>query len=287
MSARESLHPSALGRVSGSDLRYSRPPDAPGLSSAHISTQRFHVGGSVAQNRLREASGGRPGGGGLRGEIVEFSRASRRRLLTLLNSINKNEIKRPLFVTLTYPASWPESPREWKKHLERFRSRIVRRYGKFPVIWRLEYQRRGAPHFHLLMFAPLDLGELIPFVARSWAESVASGDDKHLVAGTRCEIVASWRGVNSYAAKYMGKLEQLQPGQESPGRFWGVWYKNLLPISAIETPISVEAATKIRRAMVRYAGLSQKHATRANTLQVFMPDELVIRLLRYYGYYRP
>ena len=191
----------------------------------------------------------------MRGKIRTFSRASRRRLLNLVNSINRERAPLPTLETLTYPSTWPESSRVWKEQLDNFRSRLVRRYGKGPAVWRLEYQRRGAPHFHLLVFAELETDDLILFASWNWYEVVGSGDERHLAAGTRCERVRVWRGVVSYAAKYLGETERLRLDQEPPGRFWGVWYKDLLPIEMVETEISLEDAYRVRRHQARYAGI--------------------------------
>lgn len=225
-------------------------PDAPGLSTAHICTVTSYRGGSYSE--LRPPPGrGRPGGGGPRGQITDFSKASRRRLLRLVNQIDKGRTAKPLFLTLTYPAAWPKDPRVWKNHLKAFRERMRRKYGKFPAIWRLEFQKRGAPHFHLLIFAEMDLNRLYLFLSRAWYEVVGSGDDKHLLAGTQAARVKSWRGVKSYAAKYMGKLEQLQEGVQLTGRFWGTWYRDLLPIEAETNRITVSEFFKLRRVLRR------------------------------------
>lgn len=222
----------------------------------------------------------------MRGRITTFSRASRRRLLNLVNSVNRERAPLPTLVTLTYPSTWPKSPRVWKKQLDNFRSRLVRRYGKVPAVWRLEYQRRGAPHFHLLVFVELEMDDLIPFVSRSWYEVVGSGDERHLAAGTRCERVRSWRGAVSYAAKYLGEPERLQLDQEPPGRVWGVWCKDLLLIEMVETEISLEDAYKIRRHQARYAGMPLKRFAASHRFQNYMPDACARRLLDYYGYRR-
>jgi hypothetical protein len=247
---------------------------------------RSAEGGAVVENRLLPAPSGTGRGGGVRGRITTFSPASRRRLLNLVNSINKERAPLPTLVTLTYPSTWPKSPRMWKEQLDNFRSRLVRRYGKIPAVWRLEYQRRGAPHFHVLIFAELKTDDLIPFVSRSWYEVVGSGDEKHLAAGTRCERVRSWRGVVSYAAKYLGEPERLRLDQEPPGRFWSVWYKDLLPIDLVETEISREDAYRIRRHQARYAGIPLKQYAVSHRFQVYMPDDCARRLLDYYGYRR-
>lgn len=65
---------------------------------------------------------------------------------------------RPAMVTLTYPGDWetvaPNGPKV-KAHLQSFFKRFERAWGiPWAGVWKLEFQRRGAPHFHLLMVPP-------------------------------------------------------------------------------------------------------------------------------------
>lgn len=61
-------------------------------------------------------------------------------------------------VTLMYPGDWeavaPDGPTV-KEHLQAFFKRFERAFGvKIMCIWKLEFQRRGAPHLHILMMIP-------------------------------------------------------------------------------------------------------------------------------------
>lgn len=67
----------------------------------------------------------------------------------------------PAMVTLTYPGDWervaPDGPTT-KAHLRTFFERYKRAWGEpWRGIWKLEFQRRGAPHYHLLMVPPSGL----------------------------------------------------------------------------------------------------------------------------------
>jgi hypothetical protein len=270
-------------------------PDVPGLSTAHISprgSDRPHitraVGGSYAEISFGRRPG-RPGGGGPRGEITEFSKASRRRLLRLLNSINRDEADLPYFVTLTYHHAWPEDRRGRNAHLEAFRKRLERVYGQFSAVWRLEFQKRGAPHYHLLMWLPVPpakhrLAVLRQRIAAAWTEIAGYGSTDHARAGTKVEIPRSWRGVNSYAAKYMGKLEQLQGGTASVGRFWGTWRREMLPISWVTCSLTISGAFRLRRVLRSFSGQRSTH--QLHRMGVFVGSGTVSRLLEFYGYYR-
>lgn len=164
-----------------------------------------------------------------RGAVGAFNRRSRGRLLQWLGSIDRRALQLlPLFVTLTYPATWPDDPATWKRHLEAFAKRVRRRYPGAAIVWRLEPQRRGAPHFHLLVFGVRYLdprGEVA-----AWWNAILDGGADHLAAGTRVERVQSWRGVMHYASKYLAKHGDGE-GFEGVGRHWGVIGREALPVN--------------------------------------------------------
>lgn len=263
-----------------------------GLSTAHICTLTTHKGASYARMTPPEVMPGSGGGaagtgagGGLRGLVREFSPDSRRRLMRLINSIDRDRVPHPLFFTLTYPGEWPRDPRVWKKHLRAFRGRMERKYGKFPAIWRLEFQRRGAPHFHLLVFLAIPPSVLREFVSHSWYGVVASGDDAHLKAGTQVVHVDSWRGIRSYAAKYLGKVEQAALDPDLPaGRFWGYWNKSLFPIAAERYQLTLDQFFRLRRVLRRFAGIRSTH--RVGAFNCFVEYKTMERLMSSMGYYR-
>ncbi len=252
--------------------------DALGLSTAHISPSGDDLPDSIRQNPyLTVAKNGnltvvkpssrhksRRQGGGLRGNITEFTHAARRRMQQLLNSIDRTVAVVPVLITLTYHNEWSEDPAAWKDQLDAFRKRLERKYGRFSAIWRLEYQRRGAPHFHLMCFfwdhasKPGLLALLRMDVGAMWWEVTGRTSEEHLQAGTRCELPRSWKGANVYLSKYMTKSETLSPGQASPGRFWGVWRSKLLPISYEAVQVTFEQACRARRVLRGYSRMAAR-----------------------------
>ncbi len=98
------------------------------------------------------------GGGGVRKAIIEFSRKSSLNLLNTFYSLDFG--KKYLYsLTLTYGKRLPQNSREVKRHIKAFRE-WMRRHGYQSYLWKLEYQMRGAPHFHFIIFHdwPLVLG---------------------------------------------------------------------------------------------------------------------------------
>lgn len=227
-----------------------------GLSSVHISSEqeagtlRVSVGGRLAKLR---GEPGWPGGGGPRGRIGGFSRGSRRRMLEFLQSVDQEAVGLPLFVTLTYPARWPGEPRRWKRDLDVWLMRLRRAQPEAWAVWRLEPQRRGAPHYHLLVFGLPRLE--IEWLSRTWYEVVGSGDERHLRAGTQVQRVESWRRVVGYASKYLAKpVEELpQDWQRGVGRWWGVHNRRAARREAVEVRLTVRAFYRLRRVLRRLA----------------------------------
>lgn len=156
--------------------------------------------------------------GAVRGAIRGFTHGSRRRLTHLVR--NTNDLWSG-FLTVTYPAEFPTDGREVKRHLNSLCSWLRRK--KVAYVWILEFQERGAPHFHFLISSWLDKNE----VARRWTDIVnpifPSERAKMLAASTRVEGVKNPDHVGGYMGAYMSKLEQkkVPDGFKSVGRFWG------------------------------------------------------------------
>ena len=131
-------------------------------------------------------------------------------------------------------------------------------------------QRRGAFHFHLLLFVPLSFGsvrEARRFVSSSWYEVCGEISEGHLHTGTRVEEVRTWRKATSYAEKYLAKKEEFPEGSET-GRIWGRWNYELLPVQWETIRVSLRDAYKIRRVYRRLAGLKGTGSLRRLTVFV-------------------
>lgn len=90
---------------------------------------------------------GRPeGSGGERGEILGWSKNSRRRLRNWL-LVNQPVGGVCIAATFTVPGV-PISPDDWRKLMQTFANRLIR--AKVGLVWRLELQKRGQPHLHCL-----------------------------------------------------------------------------------------------------------------------------------------
>ena len=143
----------------------------------------------------------------------------------------------PIFLTLTYGKDYPVDPAEWKKHLANFNKRLFRLNPELSDIWRLEPQKRGAPHFHLLIYKSDGKKPFVckDWIAKSWSSVLGEySNDDHLKAGTRVESLKSSRGAAFYVAKYCAKLPEDDDFPEEwgrAGRLWGSGNKSKLPMA--------------------------------------------------------
>jgi len=175
---------------------------------------------------------------GMRGKITDFSAASRVRLFDLVHRLDVT--RKPIFVTLTYGEDYPNAETA-KNHLRAFLERVRRKFPIVSGIWRMEFQERGAPHFHIIFFA-------LPFwkkeaVQAAWNEIIG---DISGATFTRIEAVRSHKMLMSYISKYIAKVDKAEKsGFISPtylhayqakygeyvGRQWGIFQRQHLPLA--------------------------------------------------------
>ena len=85
-------------------------------------------------------------------DIKGFSKKSRKHLFEIFNKLNYSKYGIPLFLSATWHYDAPDNMKQIKSFLEKYRQMLDRHFNKFHYIWKLEYQQRGVPHFHILLF---------------------------------------------------------------------------------------------------------------------------------------
>lgn len=191
---------------------------------------------------------------GIRGPVCGFSPSSSRRLKLKLMRLNTQACELS-FVTLTWHNFWHQDWREWKKARRRFEARLKYYFpGWLGHVWRLEFQKRGAPHFHLLIGWKIGKRPqeewLTRWIAQVWNDCIgAVGDRDHLKHGAKCINVQESKGglgaILGYLCKEMGKSDQAhlrgENGELLPtGRTWGI-VGNLPMGSELEIELTPEA----------------------------------------------
>jgi hypothetical protein len=192
-----------------------------------------------------------------RGLVNGFSPGSRRRMLKRFAQIDRDYLGQSLLVTLTYPRTFPTESSTYKRHLDTFSKRLQRTFPRSSAIWKLEYQERGAPHFHLIVMG-------VPFMARAWLsrawyEIVRSNDERHLRAGTQVQRCNSARKACAYASKYVAKISVGTPVGHS-GRFWGVVGRQNLAKNLCQWQLDRRGFTRLSR-VIRNLAASRRKST--------------------------
>lgn len=213
-----------IERLRARTRKIARSAMCSGLSTAHISPQTsitVHEGGTLV--KLARSGQGQKGGG-KRGRVGGFSASSRKRLVRFMASLNPVAMgaESTDFVTLTYPRTFPADGRAWKRDLDAFCKVLGRHPDVTAWVWKLEPQKRWAPHFHLVVFGRAALDP--EWVADAWWRIVGEGGADHRAAGTQTQPVRSWSGVLHYSAKYIAKIDHADDLPEfwrNVGRWWG------------------------------------------------------------------
>ena len=198
--------------------------------------------------------------GNPRGKILGFSPAACHRLRSYGDSIAWGLV--PLIcIELVYPSVYPQSSTVWKRHLQAFRAAFERRYGPHGMIWKLEQQARGAPHWHLILLATSLIAGALPefraWVAHVWPNICESDDAMHRRAGTTVKLWRKRPYGPPHPLCYLAKPVQqfIDPETGVPidvGRYWGSWSKERIPVEWVEVRMSEKAAIRCYRVLRRY-----------------------------------
>ncbi len=227
--------------------------------------------------------------------ITSWSRASRSNMIEVYLQLDYAPMfmdlsRIPAMWTLTYPGNWlvvAPSGRAVRRHLRAFLWRYTRAWGYSVVgLWKLEFQRRGAPHVHI--FAPVPhglakksraVGAGLPFpqwLSVVWADIVEHPDPKerakHERAGTGVDYAEGLRSNDprrvavyftkhgSFSAKEYQNcvpVEWQEPGK-GPGRFWGYWGLKRVSVAVELEPMVAVAAARVLRRWARAQGTTRE-----------------------------
>lgn len=237
-----------------------------------------------------------------RGEIMLWSAKSRVGLTLTVPALDFSDWTREdgtlAMVTLTLPGNWQviaPTGKQFKKKLRAFEMRWRRAGLDWRVLWKLEFQKRGAPHWHGLMRIPvLVKGEEFPkWLSRTWADVCGASDEidgldkegndsseyrRHLVAGTGVDLSGKdFSDPRRIAMYFLGHSAKTTDGKEyqhivpelwqapgsGPGRFWGyAGFKKAI----VEVEVNTEDYATVGRVLrkVRRAAAWKTAVRRAN-----------------------
>lgn len=245
----------------------------------------------------------------VRGEIRSWSAKSQRNMMRTVAALDWSTFEHPGYVramvTLTYPGDWltfaPDGATA-KRHLQAFRRWYGRRTdGLDRGIWKLEFQGRGAPHFHLLLLVPefptrrLNGDSFADECRAAWHRIVKAGvpplhgpfvrehpdrDSFHARAGMSIDVGEGARAsdparVATYFLKhgrFGGKAYQHEVPAEwataadgddgaRPGRWWGYWRMEVVRVAG---EVDYDDLVEFRRVLRGWVAAQGVRAPRAH-----------------------
>lgn len=209
--------------------------------------------------------------------ISAWSAKSRARMISTICELDLSGIVAgqmlPCMVTLTLPGDWlavaPDAATAARK-FDNFTRAWADKWGTPLVgLWKREFQRRGAPHWHIWTVPPVKMHQMREFTAwlsKTWTHvlEIKDGEErrKSLLAGTGVDFAEGLRArdpkrlavyflkesLGGEEKAYQNAAPEAWAGQ-SIGRFWG---RRGIEKAVASAPLEPSVAVSVARVMRRW-----------------------------------
>lgn len=171
----------------------------------------------------------------VRGKVKIYSRKSRRRLFLKLSQVNILNYSQVFHCANTFHNTYPNDCERLKKILSEFLHLLKGFEPTFHFFWKLEFQKRQAPHFHFLLFnsshSNLVTAALVNKIVNDiWMKVTKDNGFFHRKYGTHCSEITDLPHCFKYFCKYCAK-EDSEEFIHYAGRRWG--YSNKIDFSRL------------------------------------------------------
>jgi hypothetical protein len=149
------------------------------------------------------------------------------------------------FLCLTYPEEFPKDGRKVKKDLVNLHhfftgtgTYAVSHDPDIKFFWKMEFQLRGAPHYHIIIDSKLEFKEFFDLAVKKWTSITKNPfagqwcnhkdvpHEEYDSPGVNCTVIDDQFLAAIYVSLYGSKKEGYQNKSpkdfEHPGRFWGL-----------------------------------------------------------------
>jgi len=226
----------------------------------------------VKAPRIRISLSGKKG---KKKRITCFSRKSKNTLGWYLRSIVRPDTY-PYMLTLT-TQEFSEDAAVYHDQIDHFLINFERQFPDSSIVWRLEFQGRGAPHWHCLVYLGVNERPFLDardeeWIAHAWYQ-VVGGDFDVIEYGTKLTRPTD----GEYVAKlknYLLAFHHLKEDQTRDdiytGRYWGIRNKAGLNIGAMgHGLLSYASLIKLRRLARKMIKAQAKKLGRVKAAQYF------------------
>jgi hypothetical protein len=190
----------------------------------YISRIYRSVKGGLRIERKSRIKGSVPNNGNI--QVSEFSERSRQNLAWVCSQSNPAMVS---MITLTYQKS-PNNGKDAKYDLKVFLNSVRRNLPDVKYIWFMEFQRRGAIHYHVLLSERVQ-PTVYSRLSAIWSKIAIGrgGNSRHIKWFNSRRRDKFWQdekkvgGLARYGLKYALKLDQKICPQKisNCGRYWG------------------------------------------------------------------
>lgn len=121
------------------------------------------------------------------------------------------------------------SPEQWRSIIKRARTYFAREYPEWALLWRVELQKREAPHLHCVVWVPGPIPDWLFYRAmqKLWLKASRETEDRHArkyAVRTRLVPPEDAHGWYLYETLHTGKKKESQLGWK--GKQWGLWNRD-------------------------------------------------------------
>jgi hypothetical protein len=167
-------------------------------------------------------------------DIQKFSRNARKNMINKLSKLNISAYNQIFLATFTYHDKFPTTRKEQKADLDRLQKKMKAANNSLDYFWRIELQKRGAPHFHYLLCLKnsnkvFTESEMLAHLIHLWRSVLGTWDKSMQFYSVHCKDLKNVRSSLAYMSKYIAKEDESLDSQIF-GRRWGTSEKiNLSP----------------------------------------------------------
>jgi len=228
-----------------------------------------------------------------RGRVTTFSRKSRLSMFRAAASIRLEELSRGWWISLTYHHRCPAGKKQLIDDIEAWTQAVRRKFPRMVYVKRLEFQERGFPHWHLLVWTErgnmaFDTPRAGRWMHRLWHRIAEPTSKHHAEHGPNVQPLDTWRKTLAYISKYCAKE---QDGEQDgyTGRRWSTSYH--LPRRPYQKgEITLRQMVRLRRAALLLVRLRRGSSTwldraarNMNSMSLLLREGEAERLLRIAG----
>jgi len=206
--------------------------------------------------------------GGKRGQIRGFSDEAARRLREAFMTLHVEGFALWAFTLTTHRIF---TPCEWRLLMMRFRQAVKR--SRWAGLWRVELQRRKAPHAHVAFWLPAGIGhaEVEALWLKCTGEALDAAAVEHAVRSRK--ILQDASGWAYYMGLHDGKKKEAQLGWV--GKQWGIWNRDTLKtrdarVFTLDPRAHVSLLRVLRK--LEWARRCKRHEAEGRRLRVLVAD---------------